>query len=401
MDLYSGDPYWLTKNGFLYTYPGLNKNISCDIAIIGGGITGAIIAFHLNRVGVNVVVVDERHIGFGSTCSSTALLQYEIDTSLTELKKYVGEKNAEDCYRLCEKSINGLKNIADSISLDSYFRFKKSIYLASNSKDARSFSKEFEARKKIDIDIDLLSESDIMKMIHIRSDAALLSQTAAQLDPFLFTHGIFQHVKTGAANIFDRCKITEVKESPDNVKLQTENGYTITSQKVVFATGYESQKYLNKKVSEFNSTYAIISKPLDENSIKHIKPYIIWESARPYLYIRTTEDNRIIIGGKDEKFYNPDKRDFLISKKTKDLETEFLKKFPEIEFETDFSWAGTFAETKDGLPYIGQHKKYKHAYFALGFGGNGIVFSEIAGQVITEMYTKGKSPHEHLFSFTR
>ena len=49
-------------------------------AVIGGGITGALIAYHLTEAGCDTVVLDRRDIGGGSTSASTSLLQYEVDT---------------------------------------------------------------------------------------------------------------------------------------------------------------------------------------------------------------------------------------------------------------------------------------------------------------------------------
>ena len=82
MDLRSGHPFWRLKNGLLADYPSLKHDESCEVAIIGGGITGALVAYHLAQEGVETVLVDTRDIGAGSTAASTALLQYEIDTEL-------------------------------------------------------------------------------------------------------------------------------------------------------------------------------------------------------------------------------------------------------------------------------------------------------------------------------
>src|SRR5688572_15752396 len=103
MDLRSHYPYWLLRHGILHTYPSLVKNISTQVVIMGGGISGALTAWHLQQAGFDVVLVDRRHIGMGSTAASTALLQYEIDTPLHKLIDKVGEKNAVKSYLLCLK----------------------------------------------------------------------------------------------------------------------------------------------------------------------------------------------------------------------------------------------------------------------------------------------------------
>ena len=75
MNLESGYPYWTVKNGLLGVYPALKADERCEVAILGGGITGALIADHLSSAGIDVIVLDKRECGWGSTSASTALLQ--------------------------------------------------------------------------------------------------------------------------------------------------------------------------------------------------------------------------------------------------------------------------------------------------------------------------------------
>jgi len=87
MDLSTGLPFWLVKNGLPYDYPQLDKNINCDVVILGGGITAAINAFILIEADIPCVLIEKRSIGLGSTIATTALLQYQIDTPLSQLIK--------------------------------------------------------------------------------------------------------------------------------------------------------------------------------------------------------------------------------------------------------------------------------------------------------------------------
>lgn len=166
------------------------------------------------------------------------------------------------------------------------------------------------------------------------------------------------------------------------------------------ACGYESQEYLSKKVVDFNSSFAVVSEPFAEPNLWY-KNCLIWETARPYLYLRTTNDNRVLIGGKDEPFYNPKKRDALNRKKAAQLTRAFQTRFPDLPFRADFQWAGTFAETQDGLPYIGTVDERPHTYFVMGFGGNGIVFSMLAAEIVRDLLAGKKNQAAKLFGFER
>ena len=72
MELVAGYPFWLIKNGLLFSYPKLLENKKSDCVIIGGGISGALAAYYLIKAGIECIVVDGRTIGLGSTCASTS-----------------------------------------------------------------------------------------------------------------------------------------------------------------------------------------------------------------------------------------------------------------------------------------------------------------------------------------
>ena len=92
---------------------------------------------------------------------------------------------------------------------------------------------------------------------------------------------------------------------------------------------------------------------------------------------------------------NAKRRDAFISQKTRTLVKKFGRLFPDRPFEVAYAWAGTFAETKDGLAYIGVHPRFPHAYFALGYGGNGITFAVIAGEIIRDYFLSRTNRDSH------
>lgn len=94
MKLTSSHPFWSVNNGLPADYPSLQRDVSCEAVVIGGGITGELAAVHLVEAGVKTLLIDKRDICTGSTSASTALLQYEIDVPLRELIKKVGPATA-------------------------------------------------------------------------------------------------------------------------------------------------------------------------------------------------------------------------------------------------------------------------------------------------------------------
>jgi heterodisulfide reductase subunit A-like polyferredoxin len=91
------------------SYRSLQTSEQCDVAILGGGITAALLTYHLAEAGIDPVLVEKRTIGAGSTSASKALLQYELDTHLLDLKQKVGLHQAIRVYEPCLEAIAKIK----------------------------------------------------------------------------------------------------------------------------------------------------------------------------------------------------------------------------------------------------------------------------------------------------
>jgi glycine/D-amino acid oxidase-like deaminating enzyme len=74
---------------------------------------------------------------------------------------------------------------------------------------------------------------------------------------------------------------------------------------------------------------------------------------------------------------------------------------PSVEPETAFTWAGTFGETRDGLPYIGPMPSCPQALYALGYGANGITFGAVAAQILRDMCLGQPNDDAYLFRLNR
>lgn len=400
MDLKSGLPWWLIKNGLTKEYKTLQEDKKTEIVIIGSGITGALAAHFLCKAGVKCIVVDKRMMSTGSTTASTAQLQYEIDTFLYELCNLVGIDNAVESYKLCLNSINTLKNIISELKIDCGFEMKSSLYLAHSKKDAAKLKREFDMRQKYRLPVEYLDKKNIEKRFNINREAALYNECSAQVDAYMLCRHLLEyHMQHSGLEVYSHTNIVKVKDLKDGIKLITDKKHIIKANKMVCSPGFESEFFLKEKVMNLNSTYVFVSRPV----LSQLWPEtcLIWETARPYQYIRTTTDNRVIVGGEDEKFTTASNRDKKMKSKTQKILKKFNKLFPDIELEIDFSWCSVFGETKDGLPYIGEHKDHPNTYFALGYGGNGITFSVIAAEIIRDLYTGNPSGKEKIFAFDR
>ncbi|QDU28756.1 Gamma-glutamylputrescine oxidoreductase [Anatilimnocola aggregata] len=403
MKLRTGKPYWLAVDcdarsiGSEALFSG---DVRCSVVVLGGGITGALAAYRLTTQGVDVVLVDEREFGHGSSAASTGLLQYEVDTPLAELIDQVGEQNAVRAYRRGLTAIDEIEQLVGELELDCGFSRRESLYFASSIWHRSSLERECELRRQVGFDVEFLNREQLAEISTLQAAGAILSRGDAQIDPYRFTRELLRAAVRQGLRAYAKTKVVSVCEADSCVTLVTETG-RIIADKIVYATGYATKPFLaGESAGKLHSTYAVISEPLGEVP-GWPNQCLLWETARPYFYARRTDDGRALIGGGDTLFSNDHERDGLVDRKVEKLVERFQELFPGATFVPDYAWAGTFAETKDGLAYIGSPPDRPRAYFALGYGGNGITFSVIASQVITDLYFGRPNPDAEVFRFER
>jgi len=396
LDLTSPQPFWLLRDGLGEVPKPLSRDRRCDVAVIGAGITGALVSDALTASGVSVIAVDRRHPAHGSTSASTALLQYELDLSLSELSDRLGRQRAVESYRAALDGVRAIGRISRELKEDVGFRNRPSLYYASRKRDAGKLRKECAMRGRAGLPCEVLGVREIAELVDIKSSLALWSSSAGEVDPWRLTQALISRCMRRDFAVYGRTEVSHIVAEKRDLELRTNRG-RIRAKTVVVAAGYEAERFLPERLAKLHSSYAIVTEPV-KSFDGWSKRCVVWETARPYTYARTTTDNRIIVGGEDDPFRDPAQRDARVPRKAETLLRKARRLFPRIEMELAYSWAGTFGESKDSLPYIGAHPGGDSRVLnALGYGANGIPFSAIAAEVLTATVL-GKS-HRYLDTF--
>lgn len=399
MHLTGGSPFYLIKDGLQTSYPKLLQNTETNIVIIGGGISGALSAYYLTNAGIDCILLDARTIGLGSTCASTSLLQYELDTPLHILKEKIGERNAGKAYRLCGDAIDTIMQIMNDINFKDY-QNTASLFFSTHSSEKKFMRKEFDARRSAGFHVSLLNKDELKNEYGLKANYAILSQEGCCTDAYALTYALLNYSIKKGLQVFDRTAIKKINYKK-NTTLTTEDGYLIKAKNIINATGYEVVNFIPKGIVDFYCTYAVASEQASEKNQYEKNKVMMWNTDDPYLYMRLTKDNRIIVGGRDESFSNSFTRQTLLDKKARQLQKDFNKVFPALELKKEFVWSGTFGKTKDSMPYIGAYKKTPNTYYALGFGGNGITFGVVAAKILCDTICAKPNANAKLFSFER
>lgn len=396
-DLRTGQPIWLGKRTPRIQTNLLLHDVETDIAVIGAGISGALMAESLSESGYDVAIFDRRLPVTGSTPASTALLQFEIDIPLHHLARKIGQNDAERAWRRSKLAVNVLRERTRRLGIDCEMENRDSLYLTGDLLDKQGLENELNARRRAGFETRMLGREELKAEFRIDREAALMSFDNIEANPRRLAIGYLRKAMERGAKVFAPAEIASVECNARNVVALTTTGQKIRCRHLIFATGYEIPEQVPQKGHSIISTWALATPPQKRNLWP--QRCLIWEASDPYLYMRTTTDGRIIVGGEDEEFEDEEKRDVKLPAKTKAILAKLKKLFPGVVAEADYAWTGSFGSSSTGLPSIGTVPGMKRCYAVLGYGGNGITFSMVAAQLIRSLITGQGDPDADLFAF--
>jgi glycine/D-amino acid oxidase-like deaminating enzyme len=380
-DLHGGTPPWLAAGKHPVRLD-LSENLKCDALVVGGGITGSLIAERLTRQGLDVIIVDRELPGRGSTAASTSMLLWEIDSSLVRLTEIYGFERASRAYLASLHAVAQLKSLVLQLGITSEMRDRNSLLLAAGD-TGKQLREEHDLRRRAGLPGEFLDHATLLDVFGIARAGAIVSPGSADADPMQLARGLLAVAIARGARIFE-AEAVQFDAGGRAVGVVMQNGREIEARSVILATGYVMPDIVQSTVHAVSSSWAIATTPQPQNVWKD--GALIWEDSKDYLYARSTAAGRIIIGGEDSReTTEPDARDALIPEKSRLLTQKLAALWPAANLDIDFSWAGTFDTTSDGLPLIGPVPGTKSVYAAYGYGGNGITFSFLAAQLIGDL----------------
>jgi glycine/D-amino acid oxidase-like deaminating enzyme len=230
--------------------------------------------------------------------------------------------------------------------------------------------------------------------------AAIYSHGAAEVDPVKLTAGLLRANVRRGVRIYCPVEVMDVTSFRDHVRVKVARGTrdhqrTITAGAIIFATGYETLKFMRPKDYRVVSTWAYATQA--QKTRLWPEACLIWEASDPYLYARTDSAGHVLVGGEDEDFVDAETRDAALPRKVATIERKLKHLMPRIDAAPLHAWTGTFGTSKTGLPVIGAVPGHRNCYAALGFGGNGITFSAVAAQMFQRRLSGVADPDEDLF----
>lgn len=371
--------YTLSANKLVATLGSLKKEVNCDICVIGAGFTGLSAALELTKKGYSVVLIEKETIAASASGRNGGQLQRGYPKSPQVLIERFG---FDDAKMMSDITLEGIQLITRRIEKHDIRCDLKYGQLTAALDKSQLKSLEEEAagwRKFGHDDLKMLSRDQTLNMVKAQPYiGGLFDPKGAHFHPLNYALGLAQAAQKDGCRIYDYTRALKIEHGAAPTVV-TEHG-KVRAKFVILAGAIQlkgSETMVKKSITA--AAHMIATEPLGERRARNIMQQDIAVCDARFImdYYRFSADYRILFGG------NCNYSDMDYPGEPERLRQRMLKLFPAL-FATgiDHCWRGPLEFTINRMPELGRLSPT--VYFAHGFGGQGVVATNILGKVLAE-----------------
>jgi heterotetrameric sarcosine oxidase gamma subunit len=364
-----------------------------DVVIIGGGIVGASIAYHLGKFGItNVVLLERKQLTSGTTWHAAGLIgQLRASRNLTELAKYTA-----DLFASLEKETGQATG----------FKQHGSISMALTDGRMEELLRGASMAKNFGLAVDVINPAEIGERVpHYNLDGVkggVFLPKDGQVNPIDVTQALAAGARSRGAKIFENTKVTRILvESAKATGVETEAG-TIHADKVIVAAGMWSRTLgrsigvniplhacehfyiVSEPIAELPRNMPVVRVPDECTYYKEDAGKLMVGAfepvAKPWGTVDIDNDHSFVTLPEDMDHFEPILGNAI--SRVPLLETAGIQLF----------FNGPESFTPDNRYYLGEAPEVRDLFVATGFNSIGIQSSGGAGLVLSQWVKNGYPP---------
>lgn len=359
---------WMTTSPAARHGP-LEGDLSVDVVVVGGGITGLTTAVLLRERGTRVAVLEAGELAAGTSGYTTGKLTALHRLTYADLSRRVGEAAAQTYAAANQAAIEQVADLVQRYSIDCGFE-RQSAYTYTRDADRLcDLEAEVEAANRVGLSAELLEQVGLP--FDVRGAVRLGNQ--AQFHPRRYCLGLARHIDAGS-QVFTHTRVTGIRENGGGCLVETVRG-TVRADRVVVATlvPFIEDGHLDR-VSSPSRSY-LISARVGIPTLDGM--YISAED--PVRSLRSAEGELLVGGESHPVGHDPD-----TSRRYEALERFTRDHFPLLE--VTHRWSAQDYLPPDGVPFVGRPRGASDRILvATGFRKWGLTLGTAAAMLLTDL----------------
>lgn len=363
----------------------LGTDESCDVCIIGAGISGLTAAYLLLKEGKSVVVLDRRSILDGDTGRTTAHLSPLMDDGLERMEKLHGHDGAVLTWKSHSEAINRIEEIVKREKIDCEFLRVDGFLFG-------EIESEYQAAVRTGIPVVRVERAPIPGG---KPKEALRFPNQAEFHVVKYLKRLAEIISERGGKIHTDTPVTDVEwGTPATVK--TANGHSVKANNVIEAANSMATGSVRTMTKLYPYRTYVVALEIPRGEVKSL----LWDTEDPYHYVRSesggmdqSKPDLLIVGGEDHKTGQANNAD----ERYRHLEKWAREHWPKAGA-VAYRWSGQVLETPDGLALIGQNPgNPENSFLISGDSGHGMTHGTLGAMILTDLITGKENAYTKLY----
>ncbi len=389
-----------SKSLWLNQFPGslepervLRESCACDVAIVGAGFTGLWAAYYLKRrqPDLRVVVLEQHIAGFGAAGRNAGWVSGGIAGRWGTYAKIRGTASVKRALRETYSTIDEIGEVVAREQIDCHYAKRGVITVATTRAQQRRLGGDVALMRRLGA-----NEKDLRIVAPDRPDwpsptrnalQATYSPHCAHVDPARLIRGILDACRRSGVCVYEHSRATHL--SPRAVRC---DGGVVSADHIIQAT----ESYSNQLPGEelrFMPRFSVLAatEPLGDavwSELGWRHGLGVSDRRRLFCYARRSWDDRLVIGcrGGPYRLREPTSEIMHTEKTIQRRLREALRWYlpPWCDEPASWHWSGPLAVPRDWCMNIAYDRTTGRGW-AGGYGGHGVVASNIAGRTMADL----------------
>lgn len=375
----------------------LEKDLVCDVVIVGGGMAGLMCAERLHEVGIAAVILEKDFCGAGASGKTSGFITPDSEIELSSLVENYGPQEARRIWGFVVSGVDAIRDNIQKYSIACDYEVQDSLFVGTNTRGFEHTKEEHDAREQLLYQSALYTQEKLREVLGAQGYfGGVRYPDTFGMNSYLYCQALRDILVGQGVAIYEHTAVTSLGKSS-----LVANGKNIQAKHIVVAADHFALQLglLDYQLYHIQ-TFLGITKPLSDEVIKQIFPQdrmMVWDTDLVYEYYRLTGDNRMLIGGADLRYtYEMHERLQAPRPIAKKMLRYMEQRFPGIEFPLESIWPGMLGVTKDLLPIMGHDKDDNSITYIAA--ASGLPWAAALGRYVADKVQNGRSDFDSVFT---